>query len=84
MRVTPKNYPDVMVALGGIIIIAWAAILVLAVVRGETLLAGLAGIIVGLEAALAATGAQRRRVVEDATRVAEQVTMVVKSRSDQS
>jgi len=60
-RVTQSNYPDVMLALGFVIILAWGAILVLAIVRGETLLAGLAGIVIGLEAALAADGARRRR-----------------------
>jgi hypothetical protein len=54
------TFSDLMVAIGAVIIAAWVAILVLSIVRGETLVAGLAGIIIGLETALAAEGARRK------------------------
>lgn len=58
---TDDTFDNLMLALGVIIIAAWGALFVLAIVRDETILAGLAGVIIGIELMTAAEGARRRR-----------------------
>lgn len=52
---------DLFAVLGALIVVAWLAIVVLALIRDEALIAAVAGFIVGVELVLVLDGARKRR-----------------------